>query len=206
MSKTKEEFIEFYQDKFLPIYSDLVAVFGDKPEQLLIEFENISIHLIQYLKSPASAIGKDNMSKAYNHMLRAAIDSYKMLWIYFDRELKNLFNNKWHRRFALNMSHSEFIQQFNKFKDEAKEARKLEMTNVGVAPEDCINLYNSVVEIGWNILKKYDREKAAALDKFKIWTYLKSQLVGFLLGVVASLVTGYFLEAFKIFNDAPVVK
>ena len=36
-----DELFEFYKKEFIPAYSDLVGYIGDKPQQVLIELENV---------------------------------------------------------------------------------------------------------------------------------------------------------------------
>lgn len=185
---SQKDFLKFYYDLFLPAYSDLVAYLADKPQQVLVEFENIATHIIQYVDSPKTADGKENLNKAYNHLIRITIDCSKILWAEMDKRLEKVMNNIYLRSFALNMSQSNFYQKYAEFKETARKARIEEIKYIGKDPMRCVNEYAKANEIGWSILKNIDPEKEKSLLKFKIVHYIKSNIIGFFLGIAASII------------------
>ena len=55
----------FYNDTFKPLYADLVALTGNKPEVILFELEACFSHIAVSKTSQDSAVIKTNFDKAY---------------------------------------------------------------------------------------------------------------------------------------------
>ncbi|WP_061206627.1 hypothetical protein [Leptospira santarosai] len=185
-----KNFVNFYKDKYVRIYSDLTSFVGVKPTQLLIENENINAHLVVYFSDPKSQSGKDNLTKAYNHLVRCTIDASKMLWIEMKKHLDNEFNRFSISKYSYNLSESEFLKLYNEFLIKGQEARKNELQNIGISPESCIESYYNAINCAWEIIQKHDRLKSNSFERFRVWNWIKSNaiqiLASFLIGVFAS--------------------
>ena len=184
-----KDFLEFYHNIFIPIYSDTVAYLADKPVQIIIEIENAFAHLIVYLDDDTDLKTKeDNLKKAYNHIARAALDSYKILWVKMSEDIDELVHDKTKRKFVTNIPERELMENFIIFKEKAKEARRIEIKNIG---RDniikTINAYKEAIEAGWNILHNIDPDKLASYKKFTIKKMIREQWIGFLIGFCSSL-------------------
>ena len=96
------DFIKFYKEVFLPVYADVVIFLNDKPIQILVEIENIFSHLMIFFdkKNPRDE-RIDNLNKAYNHLLRVTLDSYKILWVEISKFIDSLVSDEEKRKFVI---------------------------------------------------------------------------------------------------------
>jgi len=86
-----EELVSLYKEWFKPAYADLAAYIAKKPENFLTEIENTFSHLMIALdNSEAENIRKDNIKKACNHLARATLDCYKILWIELEKDINRI--------------------------------------------------------------------------------------------------------------------
>jgi len=185
------DFLDFYQKTFLPIYGDLVAFLNDKPVQILIEIENIFSHLIVFLNENNPEKKRiDNLQKAYNHILRATLDSYKILWVEMSKFIDSLILNEEKRKFTINLNEDELLKLWKNFKKSSENARKLELSNIGENNiQSAITEYSKAIEIGKNIINHYDENKDNALKKFSLKNLFKSQIIGLIVGVIAGIIS-----------------
>lgn len=194
---TLKEFINFYKNTFTPIYADTVAFLADKPAQIIIELENTFAHLTKYLdRDNATPVRNDNLTKAYNHLLRTTIDCYKMLWVEMDEQIEFFMGNDNSRKFAVNIPENEATTLWLNFKEKAKEARRQEMDGIGITPVDTIDAYKNTVAIGWEILKKCDQAKINSLKSFSLKYLIKQQWIGFIFGIVAGIIGNIIFSKF----------
>ncbi len=78
---TEDDIFDLYRQRFIPVYADFVALTTIKPQQILIEQENILAHISQYLNIELSEeLREENLQKAYNHMVRVTLDMHKLVW------------------------------------------------------------------------------------------------------------------------------
>jgi hypothetical protein len=191
----KDDIFECYDRYYLPVYADLIAFLADKPKQVLVEFENIATHLIKFLQGPKHSIKLENIQKTHDHLVRITIDCSKLLWVEMDKKFEAIFNDKWIRKFGLNISEGDFCKNYELFKKKAREARKIELESIGENPIKCFNKYAEVIAIGWQTLESYDPVKVEALKRHKIIYIIKSHSVsasiGFILGIIASYFATY---------------
>lgn len=192
---TQQEFIDFYNNQFLPVYADTVAYLADKPAQIIIEIENTFSHLAQYLNTNNSkTIQDENIKKAYNHLLRATIDCYKILWVTMSNDIEIFMGNTNNRKFSVNMSENESMALWIKFKKKAQDARRQELNGVGVTPLNTIDAYKETVEIGWELLRNCDREKLTSLKEFNFMHVVKQHGIGFIFGVIGSTLVSFAFQ------------
>ena len=82
MNPTFKDLFNLYNDNFKPVYADLVGYIGDKPFDVLVELENALSHIFVVFDPNAPAeIKKENLEKAYNHILRTTLT----LWFGMNR-------------------------------------------------------------------------------------------------------------------------
>ncbi len=73
---------DFYRERFIPAYADLVGYVGGKPLQVSNELDNVLSHLAQcYNPNFDDAKKNENVDKALNHLTRVTLDCYKLLWV-----------------------------------------------------------------------------------------------------------------------------
>ncbi len=184
-----DKFLEFYKNIFIPVYADLVAYIADKPIQIIIEIENSFAHLTIFLdKTNTKEIQIENLNKAYNHLLRASLDCYKLLWIEMSKDIDIILKDENKRKFTTNMPEIEILQLYTQFKEKAKIARKKELQTIGLNNQEVLNEYKETIEIGWKILHNIDKEKLESYSKFNITNIIKQHGMGFIIGIISSII------------------
>jgi hypothetical protein len=198
-----EEVFEFYRTEFVPAYSDLVGYIGDKPRQMMIELENTFAHISQYFNPELNIQDKNkNLAKAYDHLIRATLDCYKLLWVTMHEQLEDIEKDESKRKLGLNISETEFRTKFQGIKKLAQEARRTEMTSVGLAPIAALNKYKKVVKDGYELIDTIDENKIQEIKSLKIFVSTKEFIIGIAIGILAGLISGYLLHLF-IASPAP---
>ena len=205
-----EEVFEFYRTEFVPAYSDLVGYIGDKPQQMVIELENTFTHISQYFNPNLDIQDKDkNLTKAYDHLVRATLDCYKLLWVTMHEQLKDIEENEAKRKLGLNISETEFRTKFQEIKKLAQEARRIEMISVGLAPIESLDKYKEVVKYSYELIGKIDGDKiqeieskAQEIESLKRFFSIKELVMGIAAGILAGLISGYLLHL-SIASSAP---
>lgn len=185
-----DEFTNFHNKVFLPAYSDLVAFIADKPQQIIFEIENTFSHLMVYHTNLTPTISNDNLRKAHNHLIRATMDCYKMLWTEMSNNLDLIFKEN-NALLIFNANENDIMKLWIDFKNKAKEARNEELKNVGVDFMKAIELYKEAVDIGNNIFNKYDNIKHSKVKKFNFKTLFNQQWIGFIFGILAGISANY---------------
>jgi hypothetical protein len=189
-----KELLDHYYQKFIPAYADAVASLGDKPVQLLIEQENTLAHLIAYLEDESDT---SNLKKACGHLERATLDCYKIIWIEYKEKLKFFISlDNTNLALAFNSNESEVLDKIKKIDTLAKEARELESINIGKNNSLALQKYIEVVELEKELLDSVDIKKASSYNKFKLSHLIKDHSLGFILGILAGLLTTYIWERF----------
>lgn len=190
-----DELFEFYKKEFIPAYSDLVGYIGDKPQQVLIELENVLSHLSQLFNPDVTPEKKSvNLQKANDHLFRVTLDCYKLLWINIHDQLKRIEGDDSVRKLGLNISEAEFTMKLQKIKKLAQEARSIEMESVGLSPMASIDKYKEVVKSGYELIDKKDNLKISEIKSLKRFISTKEFLIGILIGVFGGLISGYVLS------------
>jgi hypothetical protein len=191
-SRSLKKFNNLYNNKFLKVYGDLTAFIGSKPEQILIEEENINAHLVVYLSNQDNKLGKENLEKAYNHLLRCSLDASKILWIEMKKFLDKEFTNFQDAKYYFNISELEINKKYSEFLHAGKVARRSELENIGKDPEKCIDHYYEAISIAWAIIKEFDPIKKQSYKKFKFINSCKenwlNMLISFIAGILSTLV------------------
>jgi hypothetical protein len=180
------ELVSLYKDSFLPAYGDVVAYLGDKPPQLLSEIENTLSHLMVAVDDEAHApLQEENLKKAKNHLIRATLDAYKLLWATMMRQIDDAIKEG--GPLAFNMSRGELERMRKELIALGTEARNHELQNVGRDPGGSMERYARVIETAKNLMDRFDPDKLEAVREKRWSDLIREQKVGFILGVVASL-------------------
>ena len=190
-----DDVFEFYRDEFLPSYSDLVGYIADKPMETLIELENAFTHISQYFNPKVGGQDKsDNISKAYDHLVRATLDCYKLLWASIYEQLEATAKDKFMRKLGLNISEAAFLTKFQEFRKLAQEARGIEMRSVGLDPLAPIDKYKELVGGGSKLVDVIDVNKMREIRSLKRFISTKEFIIGIITGLIAGLVSDYVLH------------
>lgn len=192
MNPTFKDLFNLYNDNFKPAYADLVGYIGDKPFDVLVELENALSHIFVVFDPDAPVeIKKENLEKAYNHILRTTLDCYKLLWVYLDEDIEKISKSEV-GALALTISEEEFLHLRTQFKNKAMEARKKEMMEIGKDPLQAVSDYREVAEIGMKIMDSVDDNKQKKAQMFRLRSKWWELLMGFLLGVGSGIIADVF--------------
>jgi len=72
---------KYYREEFIPAYADVVVYLSAKPDETLLEIENIFSHVFQILNPELIDTKKmENIEKAKGHLERATLDCLKIIW------------------------------------------------------------------------------------------------------------------------------
>ncbi|WP_094227385.1 hypothetical protein [Methanolobus psychrotolerans] len=192
-----EEIFEIYRDVFVPAYADLVGYIGNKPVQITNELDNTLAH-VSHIYNPDYPDEKrlENLQKAKNHLTRATLDSYKLLWVEMKKEL-DLVSDDRDLEFFINVPEHVFIKEFEDFKTKAQDARNIEMRSVGNSPFDAVEAYKETIRIGKRLLGYIDTNKACNIQKFRTGYWLKENALTILLSFLAGYAANYFWNLFN---------
>lgn len=194
---TITDYSDFYHETFLPVYADLVAMIADKPQQIIFEIENSFSHLMVYHSTSSNVTTNtkdENLNKAFNHLVRATIDCYKILWTEISDFLDNIMKNDVHRTFAFNEDETYILSIWKNFKEKARNARQKEMSNIGIDYTETIFLYKEAIDEGMKLLDNFDFEKFKKVKTFNISNLIKQNFIGFILGIIASIIASYIIS------------
>lgn len=188
------EIFEFYRTEFVPAYSDLVGYIGDKPQQILIELENTLAHISQFFNHELDHQDENiNLEKAHDHLVRATLDCYKLLWVHIYDQLKIIEKNESNRKLGLNISEAEFSTKFQTLRKLAQEARGIEMSLVGVQPMASLDKYKEVVKYGYKLIDTIDEHKIREIKSLKTFISTKEFITGIIAGILTGFISGYML-------------
>jgi len=125
----------------------LVALLNNKPSQIVTEIENAFSHIAQVFNPELSEEVKDeNVKKAYNHLVRATLDCYKLMCVELKKLIDKIYNSK--------PDFKPYYEEYLNFINEFRKAREVELENVGVDHLASLENYKKVVEIGKNLFEK----------------------------------------------------
>ena len=182
---TFEEFLHLYKEEFLPAYSDLVGFIADKPSNMLLDIENTFSHLmVHFSEQNSPGISQDNLDKAYNHLIRLTLDCHKLLWATMNKTIDELIGNESKRKFVVCLPEDELIRRYKNYKRAAQDARSTEIENIGINPHLAIQKYKIATQQGMEIIDSIDEIKVKFFEKHKFWYWIKTQVLGILIGGV----------------------
>jgi hypothetical protein len=188
VSRSYKDLLKLFKNVFKPAYADLVAYIGDKPINILVEMENTLSHIFtSFDESKSPNVRQENIEKAYNHLVRATLDCYKLLWVHINKEIDEIFRSDT-KRFALTISESDFLKLRNLFKEKAREARRKELNNIGCNPLAPVKDYMEAIRIGKQITNSVDDEREGRARKFTLRAKLEELVASFVIGVVTGII------------------
>jgi len=183
-----EKFFVDYRQEVLPIYADYVALTKVIPQQVLVEISNAFSHLSQYYNGKNSSEDKyGNLVKAHGHLVRISLDLHKMVWDEEGKLLKNWLGAGLFSALSFNLDSAELNKKYSDFLRLGAEARRHELENVGIAPEESIERYDKVCAIGAELIENIDKAKLHRLALVARFLTAKEFLSGLVLGVLSSL-------------------
>lgn len=191
---------KFYRDNFIPAYADVIVVKNFKPEEILLEIENILSHFVQILNPGIdSDQKKENINRARGHIERATLDCLKIVWTEQSKNLSKINGDDLARRYCINMPEHEFVRNYEEYNGLLASARLIEMNSVGTSHAETIVAYRRAIELAKILSEHIDYSKLNSFNAFRKIFSAKTNLVSFFLGVAASLVATY-LWGVNIYN------
>lgn len=188
---SEQEIYALYRGEFQQIYADLVSVIRSKPTQIIFEIEAAFCHIAVAKTTPE--VAEENYAKALGHIERATLDSAKMLWLEYNRRAEKFINNQNLRKFCTNTSEASFLAAYANAENLAKNARKIEISSVGVFPGKSIDAYYEAAKKFKEVFELIDAVKVKDFKTFSIKSFLKEQGTGLVIGVISGLIAGYLL-------------
>lgn len=197
---------KYYRDNFIPAYADVIVITNYKPEEILLEIENILSHFIQILNPGIDSGQKsENINRARGHIERATLDCLKIVWTEQSMNLSKINSDDLARRYCINMPEHEFVRNYEEYNGLLAKARLLEMNSVGTSHTETIVAYRRAIELAKIMSEHIDYNKLNSFNAFRKILSAKTNLFSFILGVVASLVATY-LWGVNIYNGINYIR
>ncbi len=183
---------KYYRDEFIPAYADVVVYLSAKPDETLLEIENILSHVFQVLNPELSDKRKtENIEKAKGHLERATLDCLKIIWGSIGELIADINDDGDRKRYCVNLSESDFNRKVTEYNGLLAEARLIEMNSVGKTHDDTIKAYKRAIQLAKELVVAMDEAKMDSFASFRRIINIKSNTLSFVLGVLASLVATY---------------
>lgn len=183
---------KYYRDEFVPAYADVVVFETAKPDETLLELENILSHVFQVLNPELNDTKKtENIEKAKGHLERATLDCLKIIWGDVGELIQDINEDEDERRYCVNLSEADFKRKVAEYYELLAEARLIEMQSIGKTHDDTIKAYKRAIQLAKELLLSIDDAKIDNFASFRRIIKMKSNALSFVLGVLASLVASY---------------
>lgn len=198
---SEQQVFDYYNNTFIKIYADLVAVLGDKPPEVLFELEASFAHIVVAKTTPDEKVKQGNLHKAHGHLVRASLDSAKLLWFHRRKKAESFIDDKQLRTFCTNASEDLVLKRYRDAEQAAKIARQTEVGNVGKSPDESVILWYEAVVKYEEFLDSFDPDKIKKFNQFSLYYQYKQQILSFFLGVIASTLVSWFWPTLPVSNS-----
>lgn len=170
----EDKFYAFYNNIFISVYADMIAILADKPSQVIIEQEYALAHLAWARRDNDS----EHFKKALDHIRRAALDCYKISYVELKDKLSTYMKNK-DIADIFNLDENIVISKLQSLDTLISDARKLEKT-IGTTHDNeyivVLEKYGKAVGIGYELLNaldvsknKYHKKRKSLMKIFLSW-------------------------------------
>jgi hypothetical protein len=203
---TEEQLFAFYQNKFKPIYADLVSVRGKKSLVVDAQIESAMSHLALGKTSGNSEQHQQNLDSAYGHLARACLDAAKLLWLDRFERVREVRGDRLKWKWCASVNSGSLDRLYQEGENLIKEARRLDTQVAGHALDDLVEKYYLAISKYQQILDSLDWEKLADIEQFRWLHIIKQNLAGFILGIAASVIASYIYTALSSAKVEPVAK
>lgn len=180
----------FYNDTFKPLYADLVALTGNKPEVILFELEACFSHIAVSKTSSDDSVIIKNFEKAYGHLTRAALDCCKLIWFEYLEESHLYRKDEDILDLGSSLSSDELHRKFRLAQNLAKVARTNEVQLTGRNAEQALRDWNLAINALKEFVESFDEAKINKVIKQRRLRSFKERGIDVLIGSVIGLVTG----------------
>lgn len=198
----EDEVYKFYNETFKYLYADLVATIGEKSEQVSFELQACLSHLVVAKTTTCLETATKNYDKAHGHLVRASLDCAKLIWIELRRRAKDFSSDADLMQLGHNSTMDGCYKLLKESEEFAKKARRAEVTNTGVNPEDTIILWYQSIEALNKFLDLFVASKVSSIKKVRKTKTFKDRLwdilVAFVIGMIVTLLAGYASGSFEL--------
>lgn len=181
----EDELYSFHEEVFKPLYADLIAVLGNKPDQVLFELEAVLSH-IAVAKTTDDKTYQKNIEKAFGHLHRAALDTVKMLWLVHKERAEEILLDQDAIKLAINMNEHDYIKKYKEAENIVKKARDTESKNIGINQTLALELYYQAAQAFAELTDTIDPISIKHMRKLKSKVITKERIIAFGLGVASS--------------------
>lgn len=177
-------------DEFRTPYADVTIILKDKPEEILTAIENSFSHLMQYLSRDLDLdVREKNLVKAHNHLVRATLDSHKILWIVNDNKIQEVWNDDDMRAYCFkDIPQHDLPNLYSEYVTLSKQARESELRNVGIDTSESISMWKEANNKGKELVDCIDEQCLLRVIRQRKRWKLKDIGVGILIGVIGSII------------------
>jgi len=194
---SEQDLFELYQSRFKPMYADLVAVTGEKSLVVDAQIESAMSHLAVSRTNGGGLARQANIDAAYGHVVRACADAAKLYWLSRFKRVKFILNDDYVSRWCLNISYGDFVRLHTEAEHAIKGARRVDAETAGHDVEEVFQKYVLAIQKYEAILASVDPYKLDNIRPFRLLNIVKSQFIGFILGVCASIAATLLYEWWK---------
>ncbi len=183
------ELYSLYEEHFVPAYADLTIFTLKKYEEVMNGIHDAFFHVMQSFNDKTDPeVQNGNVKKAYDHILRSTLDCYKIMWVELKTKLDAVYLDPEKRTYCFCLPVDEVISQYDVFQERSKEARKIEIENVGVSQLASLESWKGAISKGLELYEGIDWVKIESLERDRIKWRSKETLIGFLIGIASSTV------------------
>lgn len=180
---------QFYREYFIPAYADLTVFTLAKYEEVMNGIHDAFFHVMQSFNDGADvSVQKDNINKAHNHMIRATLDCYKIMWVELKKQIDEVYSDSAKRAFCFSISLQDVMICYDKFQEMSRDARRIEMENVGIKQLASLDGWRGAISKGMELFDAIDWDKIDILEQNRIKWRSKEVMIGLAIGVASSVI------------------
>lgn len=200
---------EFFNEKFKPIFADLIALLGEKPETILFEIEACFSHLAVAKTTSDVAISTRNFDKAYGHLVRASLDATKIIWYQYHEQSKVLAADTSIMNLGCNKNLTEIHRLYRECQALAKKARTNEVKLTGRNSETTLEEWYAAITKLEEFLDSFDQAKVTqiysereqntqAIKNISKPKNLRDISISLICGAFITILFGYMTDSMRI--------
>jgi len=187
-----------YNETLKPLLATVESNYEHHPAPILNEIRSFNNHIARcYLPSVDDQFIKDNLWKARGHLIRAILDCFKYLNVYYHDGVKK-FERDCRRVDLTTISNGEFYVSYRQLKKSAKsnvrKAKKKETTDPEKALELYEDAYNKYVE-----LDEFIHENLVSID-WAIIKFTAKRLLNIVIWLLTATLAGVILALLSVYG------
>lgn len=189
---------EFFNEKFKPIFADLVALIGEKPESILFEIEACFSHLAVAKTTTEDATKIKNFEKAYGHLVRAALDATKIIWHEYHEQARILASDSDIMNLGTNKNLTVTHKLYRECQVLARTARTNEVKLTGRNSETTLAEWYAAISKLEEFLDSFDQAKVNNIKNISKKKHFYNIVISLVCGSLVTLGFGYMTDSLRI--------